>query len=78
MLTSTMFINLLKGLSSDYRKALSDFSYDPEGERGYKYYNKQNNEYTLLEELVSFLNHISQLIINDYSDLDGDVSYNPA
>lgn len=78
LLTSTMFINLLKGLSSDYRKALSDFSYDPEGERGYKYYNKQNNEYTLLEELVSFLNHISQLIINDYSDLDGDVSYNPA
>lgn len=78
LLTSTRFIDILKGISFDYRKALSDFSYDPEGVRGYKYYNKKSNEYDLLEKLVAFLSRISKLIIDDYTDLDGDPSCNPA
>ena len=78
LLASTKFINLLKSVSSDYRKTLSDFSYDPDGERGYKYYNKQSNEYYLLEKIVSFLSHVSKLIIDDYTDLDGEARRNPA
>ena len=78
LLTSARFVDMLKCLSSDYRKALSDFSYDPEGVRGYKYYNKKSNEYSLLEKLVAFLSRISKLIIDDYTDLDGDSSCNPA
>lgn len=78
LLTSTQFTDMLKGLSSDYRRVLSDFSYDPNGERGYKYYNKKSNEYYLLEKMVNFLSHISKLILNDYTDLDGDTSINSA
>lgn len=78
LLTSAWFIDMFKGISSDYRRVLSDFSYDPNGERGYKYYNKQSNEYYLLEKMVNFLSHISKLILNDYTDLDGDMSVNPA
>lgn len=77
LLAHSGFVSMLKGLVSDYRRALSDFSYDSDGERGYKHYNKQNNEYLLLEKLVSFLSHISKLIVEDYTDLDGDTSCNP-
>ena len=77
LLAYSEFINILKSLVSDYRRALSDFSYNSDGERGYNYYNKQNNEYILLEKLVSFLSHISKLIVEDYTDLDGDTSCNP-
>lgn len=78
LITSARFIDILNGLSSDYRMVLSDFSYDSEGVRGYKYYNKKRNEYYLLEKLVAFLSHISKLIIDDYTDLDGDPSCNLA
>lgn len=76
LLAYSEFVSMLKGLVSDYRRALSNFSYDSDGERGYKHYNKQNNEYLLLEKLVSFLSHISKLIVEDYTDLDGDTSCN--
>ena len=42
LLAYSGFVSMLKGLVSDYRRALSDFSYDYDGERGYKHYNKQN------------------------------------
>lgn len=66
-LNSTEFINLLKTLSFDYRRVLSDFSYDMEGERGYKYYSKQKNEYYLLDKLVTLLSSIAKIHIdNDF------------